>query len=76
MLYYKVMKQLKKYRLHTGFIVSIEFLEYGYYELDGVRVPSINIDNINATSQDILCLIHNDRNTISYRWSRPYGGVL
>ena len=58
------------------FIVSIELLEYGYCELDGVRVPSINIDNINATSQETLCLINNSSNALSYRWSRPHGGVL
>ena len=76
MLYCQVMQQLRNYRLHTVFLASIEFLESGYYELDGVRIPSINIDNIKATSQEILCLIHNGRTTISYRWSRPYGGVL
>ena len=76
MLYYRVMKQSQTYRLHTVFIVSVEFLEYGYYEPHCVRIPSNNNDNINATSQEILCLISNDRNTISYRWSWPYGGVL
>ena len=50
-LYYKVMKQLKTYRLHTVFIVSLEFLEYGYYEFGGARTPSIDLNNINATPQ-------------------------
>ena len=33
MLYSKVMKQLKTYRVNTVFIVSLEFLEYGYFDL-------------------------------------------
>ena len=75
MLYSKVMRQLKTYRLNIAFIVSLEFLEYGYYEFGGVRTPSIYIDNINATPQEILCLIHNS-DTRTYRWCRPYGGLL
>ena len=52
MLYSKIMKQLKTYRLNTVFIVSLEFLEYGHYEFGefgGIRTPCINIHNINAT---------------------------
>ena len=49
MIYSKVMKQLKTYRLNTVFIVSIDFLDYGYYEFGGVRRPCIDINNINAT---------------------------
>ena len=62
MSYSKVMKQLKTYRLNTVFIVSIEFLEYGYYNFGGVRTPCIDLNNIDATSYEILCLINNDYN--------------
>ena len=57
------------------FIVSLEFLEYGYHEFGGARTPSIDINNINATPQEILCLIHNS-DTRTYRWSRPNGGLV
>lgn len=60
MLYSKVMKQLKTYRLNTHFIVSIEFLEYGYYDFGGVRTPCIDLNSINATSYEILCLINTE----------------
>ena len=79
MLYSKVMKQLKTYRLNTVFIVSLEFLEYGYYEFGefgGIITPYININNINSTPYEILCLIYNKRDMLSNRWCRPYGGVL
>ena len=75
----KVMKQLRTYRLDTVFIVSFEFLVYGYYEFGefgGVITPYININNINSTPYDILCLIYNKRDLLSNRWCRPYGGVL
>ena len=79
MLYSKVVKQLKTYILSTVFIVSLEFLEYGYYEFGefgGIITPSINIDNINSTPYEILCLIFNNSDMLSNRWSLPYGGVL
>ena len=76
MLYSKVMKQLKTYRTNIVFIVSLEFLEYGYYEFGGVRTPCININNINSTSYEILCLINHKRDILSNRWCRPCGGVL
>jgi hypothetical protein len=62
MSYSKVMRQLKTYRLNTVFIVSIEFLEHGYYNFGGVRTPCIDLNNIDATSYEILCLINNDYN--------------
>ena len=55
-----VVKQLKAYRLNTVFIVSLEFLEYGYYdvgefgELGCIRTPCVNICNINSTPYEIL----------------------
>ena len=61
-LYSSVMKQLKTYRLNTVFNVSLEFLEYGYYNFGGVRTPCIDLNNINATSYEILCLINTDCN--------------
>ena len=64
------MKQLKTYRLNTVFIVSLEFLECGYYEFGGARTQSININNIDATSYEILCLINNDYNT---KWVGGFG---
>ena len=76
MLHSKVMRQFKTYRLNTVFVVSLKFLEYGYYEFGGVRTMTIDINNINATSQGILCLINSNSDTLTYRWSRPYGGVL
>ena len=70
MLYYKVMGQLKTYRVNIVFIVSLEFLEHGYVELEGVRIPCIDINSIDATSYQILCLINNDFNS---RWVRGFG---
>ena len=73
------MKQLKKYRLHTVFIVSLEFLEYGYYEFGefgGIITPYITINNINSTPYEILGLIYNKRDMLSNRWRRPYGGMI
>ena len=60
MLYSKVMKQLKTYRINTLFIVSLKFLEYGYYEFGGVRTACIDINSFNVTSHEIRCLINND----------------
>ena len=76
MIYSKVMKQLKTYRLNTVFIVSIDFLDHGYFDFGGVRTRSIDLNNIHATSYEILCLIHYDKeNHRSNRWRRPYGRV-
>ena len=75
MLYPKVMKQLKTYRLNIVFVVSLEFLEYGYYGFGGVRTVSIDINNINATPQEILRLIKNS-DARTYHWTRPFGGLL
>ena len=50
--YSKVMKQFKAYRLNIVFIVSLEFLEYWYYEFgefDGIITPYINTNNMNST---------------------------
>ena len=82
MLYSKVMKQLKTYRLNTVFIFSLEFLEYGCHEFGefgefcGIRTPCININSISSRPYEILCLIHNKRDVLSNLWCRPYGGVL
>ena len=69
MLYSKVMKQLKTYRVNIVCIVSLEFLEYGYFEVGGVRTPCININDI-KTSYAILGLINNDFNS---KWVRGFG---
>ena len=61
-LYYKVMSQLKTYRINCYFIVSIEFLENGYYEFGNMRTPCINLNSIDATSYEILSLINADYN--------------
>ena len=69
-LYSKVMKLLKAYRISTIFIVSLELLEFGYYEFGGVRTSCVDINNVNATSHETLCLINNNRYIIYDRWSR------
>ena len=73
MLYSKVMKQLKTYRVNAVFLVSLEFLEYGYFEFGGVRTSCINIDNIDATSYEILCLINNEYNI---NWVSGFGRAV
>ena len=47
------MKQLKTYRLNIVFIVSLEFLEHGYYEFGGTRTACVDNRNINATYHEI-----------------------
>ena len=70
MLYYKVMRQLITYRVNTVFIVSLKFLEYGYFDFGGVRTPCIDINNTDATLYQILCLKNNDSNS---RWVKGFG---
>ena len=70
MIYSKVMKQLKTYRLNTVFIVSIAFLKHGDYDFGGVRTPCIDINNINSSSYEIRCLIDNDRSVLTDIWRR------
>ena len=70
MLYSKVMKQLKTYRLNLVLIVSLEFLEYGYCEFGGGCTRSIDINNIDATSHEILGLLNNDYNS---KWVGGFG---
>ena len=55
MLFSDVTKQLKSYRLKTAFNVPISFLESAYFGI--VRIKCIDINNINASSRQILCLI-------------------
>ena len=57
MLFSKCMKQLKLYRVHGSLNVSWDFLESAHYVLNGVRIPYFDIDNIEASSQNILNLI-------------------
>ena len=73
MLYSKVMKQLKTHRVNTVFLASLKFLEYGYFEFGGVRLPCIDIDNIDATSYEILCLINNDYRS---KWVSGFGRAV
>ena len=70
MLYSNFMKQLTTYKVNIAFLVSLEFLEYGYFEFGGVRTPCININNIDATSCEMLCLINND---YSSKWVSGFG---
>ena len=42
--------------------MSLEFLEHGYFEFGGIRTPCININNINSTSYEILCVINTEYN--------------
>ena len=53
----KCMKQLKLYRVHGSLNVSWDVLESAHYVLNGVRIPCFDIDNIEASSQNILNLI-------------------
>ena len=57
MLFSKCMKQLKLYRVHSSLNVSWDFLESAHYVLNGVRIPCFDINNIEASSQNILNLI-------------------
>ena len=70
MLYYKVMKQLKTYIFNTVSVVSLEFLEHGYYVFGGVRTTCVDINNINATSHETICVVNNNRDVLSDSWSR------
>ena len=73
-LFSEVVEQLKKYRLKTVFI---ETLDDGRFSvLEWRRIPSIEIDDIDATPYGLLSLIYSDRKTKSKHWGRPYGGVL
>ena len=76
MLYSKVMKQLKTCKVNTAFLVSLEFLEHGYFEFGSVRLPCIDINDIDSPPFEIFCVIYDKGNTRSNNWSRPYGGVL
>ena len=60
MRYHAVMVQLRTYRLHTRYLVSVDFLKYGYYSFGEYRVASIDINNIDALSGDIVNLIKSD----------------
>ena len=70
--YYKVMNQLKTYRINCYFIVSIDFLENGYYEFGNLRTPCINLNSIDATSYEILSLINADYNNKFVRKSDQF----
>ena len=58
MLYSECMKQLKLYRVHSSLNVSWDFLESAHYGLNGVRIPCFDINNIEASSHNILNLIY------------------
>ena len=58
MLFSKCMKQLKLYRVHSSLNVSWDFLESAQYVLNGVRIPCFDINNIEASSHNILNLIY------------------
>ena len=59
-LYYKVMSQLKTYRINCYSIVSIDFLENGYYHFGHIRSKCIDINYIDATPYEILSIINVD----------------
>ena len=70
MIYSKVMKQIKTYRVNHGFIVSLELLEYGYYEFGefgGIITPYINSNNITSTPYEKICIIYHKRDMLSNR---------
>ena len=66
MQYSSVMRQLEQYRLNTVYNVSLECLEYGYYNLHGDKTPSISIDNIEAAPHELLGLIRIDNAVTSF----------
>ena len=67
------MNQLKTYRVNIALLVSLKFLEYGYFGFGGVRLPCIDINNIDAASYEILCLINNDYNS---KWVSGFGRAV
>ena len=73
-LFYKVMNQLQKYILKTVFLETLD--DKGFSVLEWRGIPSIDINDIDATPYEILCSIYNGKNTRHNSWSRPYGGVL
>ena len=58
MLYSECMKQLKLYRVHGSLNVSWDCLESARHVLNGVRIPCFDINNIEASSHNILNLIY------------------
>lgn len=65
--YCEVMQQLKLYRVHTVFNVSLDFVEYAQFCINGSRKQCIDINNINASPNQILNLIHHDNdNNLNY----------
>ena len=72
MSYYKLMYQLKTYRINCYFIVSIDFLENGDYEFGQLKSQCIDINYIDATPYEILSLIHADYNNEFVRKSDQF----
>lgn len=60
MLFSDCIEQLKLYRVYSVFNVSLCFLKYAQYSLNGVMMPCIDINNINVSSRSILNSIHSD----------------
>ena len=56
----RIMKQLQLHHVHSAFNVSWDYLDYAHYYLNGVRIPCIDINNIEASSLKLLNLIHYD----------------
>ena len=54
----KCMKQSNLYRVHSSLTVSWNFIESAHYVLNGVRIPCFDINNIEASSHNILNLIY------------------
>ena len=60
--------------MKTVFIETLDDDEF--CALEWRRIPSIDINDIDSTPYEILCLIYDKGNTRHNSWSRPYGGVL
>ena len=60
--------------MKTVFIETLDDDEFCV--LDRKRIPSVDVNDIDSTPYEILCLIYDKGNTRSNSWSRPYGGVL
>ena len=77
-LFSKIMNQLNNYRLKTVFLETLDDDDDEFSVIEWRRIQSVN-----STPYEILCLIHNDRNTRHNdrntrhnSWRRPYGGLL
>ena len=63
MLFSDCIEQLKLYRIYSVFNVSLSFIKFAQYNLNGV-MPCIDINNINVSSRSILNSIQKNINKL------------